>query len=294
MHHIMRLIFFSLFLSLLILSCSIEPVVYEEGTTGDYFAFCTLSPQFKKQKVLIGRMVVESLPRYFPDAQVSLSGAGKASNLIHVKNGIYEELPPYLPIIGDSIYTMLVQFPDGHMIEAKTKIPEDFTLLEPSPGDTLFYQIGSREAPSENLILPVVSWTPSSAAYYYEARTQLTEDRCGADLVRTNYTHTFVPYYPYRCINNHLSSEFFESVRLLVTAIDSSRGFVGQSRDQIVPDSLDWEFGFNWQDEGLINTNKLHFKGGKGFFNAVNQVACDFVLHVKIVDSALGKSNDGT
>ena len=82
-------------------------------------------------------------------------------------------------------------------------------------------------------------------------------------------------------------------MHLLVTAIDSSRGFVGQSRDLIVPDSLDWEFGFSWQDEGFINTRKLHFKGGKGFFNAVNQAACDFVLHVKIVDSAMKGSKSG-
>ena len=78
-------------------------------------------------------------------------------------------------------------------------------------------------------------------------------------------------------------------VLLKVIAIDSSRSFtpVFTARISLVPDSLDYETGFNRIDEGKFNwfnVDKLDFQGGKGFFNAVNQATCDFVLHVKVVE----------
>ena len=195
-------IHFLLIILLLIItffSCSIDPVVYDEETIGDYFAFCTLAPYFDKQRVLVGRTIVESLPRYYSDAVVTLSGAGGISSFRHTKNGVYEEVSPCLPIIGDSLYTLNVLFPDGHQIQAHTRVPGDFTILEPQPGDTVFFQIGPIFSPSTNAILPFIEWTPSDRAYYYSAGT-VTEEKWGSNLTFTNFTRIFLPYFPYgRC-----------------------------------------------------------------------------------------------
>ena len=277
------LIFLFFFLTMLF-SCSLDPVVHDEETIGDYFAYCTLAPYVEKQKVLVGQTVPESLPRYDSNVLVTLFGAGGISSFTHTKNGIYEEVSPCLPIIGDSVYTLNVLFPDGHQIEAHTRIPGDFIILEPQPGDTLYYQIGSRESPSTNAILPFVEWTTSKHTYYYQAEGR-TEEIYGWDIARTNYTRIYVPYYPYHIINTIFPPEYDAQVQLVITAIDSSRVFSAISRWSMLPDSLDYKSGFNLIDEGNlsgINYNQLDIQGGIGFFNAVNQATCDFVLHVKV------------
>ena len=260
---------------------------------GDYFAFCSLAPYFDNQRVLVGRTIVESLPRYYSDAVVTLSGAGGISSFRHTKNGVYEEVSPCLPIIGDSLYTLNVLFPDGHQIQAHTRVPGDFTILEPQPGDTLYFQIGPMLSPSTNAIMPFIEWTPSQHAYYYQADV-FPEEHYGWDGVRTNYTRIFLPYYPFGTfveegIPTPPTSEYETRVLLKVTAIDSSRSFspMFTNRHFLVLPSLDYEAGFNRIDEGnvnWINVDKLDFQGGKGFFNAVNQATCDFVLHVKVVE----------
>lgn len=277
-----------LFMFCLFAFCSLEPIVHDQETIGDYFAYCALKLD-QKQKVLVGRTVPESLPRYYSDAVVTISGGGGIANFVHIKDGVYEEVPPLLPIAGDSVYTLSVKFPDGHLIRAQAKVPGDFEILEPQPGDTLYYQIGSRQNYMENMILPSVSWTASNGAFYYTAVAEIEFNGvCGGQVVNTNYTEIYIPYYPYSCTNPLPSTEYNEQVHLIVTAIDSSRNFIPNYREHLVPDSLDYDtvLQHDWAfEDGILQHD---FYGGKGFFTAFNQATRDFVLHVKIVENGGG------
>ncbi len=264
--------------------CSIEPVVYKEETVGDYFAYCTLAPYRDKQQVLVGRTVPESLPRYYQDAVVILSGAGSSSVLEPVKEGVYEEPGRGIPIIGDSLYTLSVLFPDEHRIRAECRVPGNFHMLTPQSGDTLDVRISPY--PYTNTVLPHIYWSESRNAYYYFI-TGYANLYQGWGLLMTNYTHVYLPYYPYELNYSSvaLPPDFYSFLQIEILAIDSSRGFGDVYMMPQFPDSIIYEPGFNQFDEGRITEGLSHFSGGKGYFNAVNRTACFLVLHVRIVEN---------
>jgi len=250
------------FLLLIFISCSIDPVVQDSETVGDYFAFCTLMTFVEKQSVLVGRTVVENLPRYYPDAKVTLSGSGYSSQLIYTKNGVFEEQKPFIPIIGDSTYSLEVSFPDGHMIRGKTKIPGDFTLIFPQNHDTLFLKIGPRENPTKNMQVPKIIWSVSNGAYYYYI--QSSDGLYGGGSESTKFTQISLPYSPYGCMNCTIPSEYTSILNLQITAIDSTRIYRSFSQDS-------------------IRTEYMDFSGGFGFFNATNRFKTAVVLNVQII-----------
>ncbi|MBD3377084.1 hypothetical protein GF406_18795 [candidate division KSB1 bacterium] len=264
------------FLLLIFISCSIDPVVQDSETVGDYFAFCTLMTFTEKQSVLVGRTVVENLPRYYPDAKVTLSGSGYSSQLIYTKNGVFEEQTPFIPIIGDSTYSLEVSFPDGHTIRGKTKIPGDFTLIFPQNHDTLFLKIGPRENPTKNMQVPKIIWSVSNGAYYYYIRSN---DLYGAGNEFTKSTQIFLPYNPYGCMNCTIPSEYTSILNLKITAIDSTRFYRYFSPDSTIAEHDIDENSHKY----FIRTGYMDFSGGLGFFNATNRFETDIVLNVQII-----------
>jgi len=288
---IMRLICI-LFIAALLLNCSIDPVVQEADTIGDYFAYCTLMPYSEKQTVLVGRTVPESLPYWYNDVEITLSGLGKTSQFRCLGSGKYEEILPALPITGGSVYTLNVLFPDGHRITATTRVPGDFTILEPTHGDTLYYQIGPRKDPKFKHIFPVIEWSPSERAYYYVSNSIVKDGPCGGGIAFTNYTKISIPFYPYNCWVEGAAqlTDYYTHLTLFVVAIDSSRGFHAQRRYWLGPEDLpDYDPVFDRLEENSVKPEYLDIHGGMGFFNAVNRAECDFVLHVKVVEPDSGE-----
>ena len=272
---------------ILFLSCTLDPVIMQDDL-GDYFAFCTLSPFVNGQQVLVGRSQPESLPDYGEPAEIVLTGAGHRSTFVPAdEQGVYREQPPFVPILGDSVYTLTVKFAGGHHITATTRVPGDFSILVPQPGDTLLAQYGPRQDPLSHFLFSTVEWIPSSGTYFYEASVGLGQPCDGGGLVRTNYTKIYLPHSGYSVSCFPVNDDYYAPVTLSVMAIDSSRVFYPQSRNYYVADSLDYDPALDMFMENRPDyyPEKLDFHGGKGFFNAVNRAQCEFVLHIRIVRS---------
>lgn len=282
---IMRQLFL---IPILFLSCTLDPVIMEDDL-GDHFAFCTLSPFVKGQQVLVGRSQPESLPDYDEPAEIVLTGAGHRSTFtLSDQQGVYREQPPFVPILGDSVYTLTVKFAGGHHITATTRVPGDFSILVPQPGDTLLAQYGPRQDPLSHFLLSTVEWTLSSATYFYEARVGSGQPCDGVGLVRTNYTKIYLPHSGYSNSCFPQADDYYAPMTLSVMAVDSTRVFYpNHSRPWNFPPDLDYDPALDvfMENRPDYYPEKLDFHGGKGFFNAVNGAQCDFVLHIRIVRS---------
>lgn len=283
-----------LLLCILFVYCSIDPVVQDADTVGDYFAYCTLSPELEKQIVLVGRTVPESLPYWYDNVVITLSGCGQSSQFRYLSNGRYEEIPPCVPLKGDSLYSLNVLFPGGHRITATTRMPGDFAIIDPAPGDTLYYQLGPRSNPKYHQVLPAVEWLPSSGAYYYCSGTKVLTGPIGAGIAYSSYSKISIPFYPYAgwVIGEEQLTDYLTNVSMWVDAYDSSAGFHKQDRDWLGPDALpDYDPALAQLQEDWIRQQYIDLQGGFGFFNAINRTESNFWIHVKVVEPDSGEVN---
>ncbi len=269
-----------------LLSCSLDPVLIEPETLGDYYVFCTLTPRLEYQTVRLGKTVPESDPVDIDDATVFMMHNSRKFPFVSIGNGLYRNLQNKFTIHAGQEYLLEITLRNGYKIAASTVIPDSFKILSPAMGDTLHYFF-SRSM--DTLDVPKIKWERPARALYFSIIPELDDqtDLVG-HTVNTFNCEVFFPdivpknYSPNEII--YFSDSINTSARLVILAHDSTDIFTYTGHR--------WLMNYSWLDithEQFINyflkestVHNSNISGAIGRFNGISITKVDVLLKVHI------------
>ena len=277
---------FFLSLLILLLSCSLDPVVIDPETLGDYYVFCTLSPGYSHQEILVGKSVPEDLPVAITDAEVTIRSDSQSVMFTHIKNGLYRDENNDLKLNPGSTYTLDIKLQNGEQITGETTLPGTFDILYPHDGDTVQHFL-SRTL--DTLLLAHVGWLQSERAKFYSVYLKIEDDLIAGNLVSTFRSDVIIPELTPRFLwTDTLKCEIMTPALLYIFAHDSTQRFPGYSRCFLDPytdftwkDLEDWIIGFEDRIQGF-DADKIKLKGAIGVFNSIGMSKKEINLKVTI------------
>ncbi len=277
---------FIFYLFILFFSCSLDPVVIDPETLGDYYVFCTLSPGYSHQEVLLGKSVPEGLPVAITDAEVAICSDSQSVVLTHIKNGLYRDVNSNLKLNPGSTYTLEIKIQNGKQITGKTTLPGAFDILYPLTGDTIQHFL-SRTL--DTLLLAHVGWLQSEHAKFYSIYLKIEDDQMHGGLISTFRSDVIIPELtPNFSWIDTLKCEKLVQADLYVFARDSTERFFGNSRhfldnytDYTWEDLEDWIIGSEDRIWGF-DADKIKLDGAIGVFNSIGMAKHEICLNVKI------------
>ena len=188
----MRLILLFLLLQILSLSCSLDPIISDRESLGDFYAYSSLITG-KRVQVLLGKTVPENPPVDIDNARVTMGYDSFTVPLSYAGDGLYCDINDELIVQPGQDYELSILLPDKKTIEGKTTIPGTFDIIYPTENDTVFYD---QTQPSDTLRFPKISWSESEGAHAYVLSLQIENDdsfQVFSTCVTTFRTQTFLP-----------------------------------------------------------------------------------------------------
>jgi len=275
--------FRALFILLLaFLSCSLDPVVIDPESMGDYYVDCLLSPTFEYQEVLVGKSIPESKPVDIKDAQVSITDLTEnvVVTFTHIKNGIYRDIEKRLNVVYGHSYHLEVTLENGQRITGEKTLPDDFEIRAPAFGDTLGYFL---EYKLDTLQMPHVGWTASENASFYSAHLLIETDNVRGGSVFTYRNHILIPeIIPKFSWADTLTDSSLVQASLVVFAYDSSQMFIPTTRlflDNFVDYTREeWQKAINSYSTDVKQNSNV--QGGIGRFDGLIMAKTDFYVQV--------------
>ncbi len=263
-------------------SCSLDPVVLDPEIRGDYFAYCTLSPTYPYQQVIVGKTFPEDYPEYYDDARVVIRYNDQAVSFESVGDGKYRDLNEQIKVLPETDYDLEVKFSSGNVLTAQTHVPGAFNI-HVSDGDTLNHFLSRAHDPLKSTR---IAWSESRNCYYYTCMfTYIESDKFWSYKVDSFRQSIYLPSLGYR-YGETLYGHHVESATLFVVARDSSFVFRPQA---MRPNELYQDFLLEEEhrDARYFDSKyeKMHFQGGMGVFNAV---AMDSVRIFLAIDADWG------
>ncbi len=149
---------------IVLFSCSLEPVNYENGNDARYYIYCILNPAAKNQEVLVGKTFPEMPPADITDAVVTISSGIDTARFTYTRDGIYKNLDDPLQVRCGETYALHVNLKNGRTFTGHTAVPGQLHILKPAAGDTLDYYAVS---PADTLTYPRIRWSASRGGYFY-------------------------------------------------------------------------------------------------------------------------------
>ena len=133
-HHLTALLLSAL---VFLPGCSTDPVIVNPSEFEKLYVLGVLSPQALQQEVYLSVSQLYELPKPVENATVRISSPKGEIHLVHVSNGIYRDLSGKLEVSPGNDYRLLVNMSDGRELSATTRVPTNFQILQPLPGDTI-------------------------------------------------------------------------------------------------------------------------------------------------------------
>jgi hypothetical protein len=269
---------------ILLLHCSLDPIVTQPERMGDYYVFCKIQTQNSSQTVLVGKSVPESLPQDIDDATVTMQVQGESFELSSIGKGYYRDLREKIPVLPGKMYNLNVTLPNGENVSGSARVPGAFQITHPAEGDTIPCVLTTTP---DTLTMPRVSWTPSEFARYYSVSLVVPHNRISA---ATPHTFRNEVYFPELIASFNQDSVAVEPIlletKLWVTAYDSSRIevpfhprlFIDSSSD-LTPEEEEMMNSESYQATIYTMTN---LQGALGTFSANNRVEITIFLKIYI------------
>ena len=263
-------------------SCSLEPVVIEPETLGEYFVFCTLTPTLEEQELLLGKTVPENLPVPIANARVIISDDTHSVKLSHVGSGVYRDVDRLLKIRAGIKYSLNIALSHGKTILGETIIPGDFEIIFPSKGDTINHFLTSK---LDTSLLCHVRWTQSKAAKFYTLYLEINDKNITSTFINTFRNTAIIPeLWPILSTPDSLTGEEIVSARLWVFARDSTFHFIPQGRHFL-------DFFTDYTEEELqefynnsfrqFNRERTNLKGAIGAFCGISSASTEICLKIE-------------
>jgi len=274
---------FTITVSLLLFSCSLDSVVVDPDTLGDYFVFCTLAPSFEKQELLLGKTVPENLPVAITDASVIISDDTHSVIFSHTGSGIYRDVNRLLKIQAGNHYRLNITLDNGKIISGETVIPDNFNILVPSVGDTINHFLTSKLDTSS---LCHVCWTESIGAKYYTVYLEINDKNITSTFINTFRQTALIPeLLPKLSMSDSLKGEEIIPAKLYVFARDSTFNFFPNKRvfldfftDFTEKELAEWYNSYPWR----FNEKRTNLKGAIGAFSGISSANTEIYLKVKM------------
>jgi len=277
---------FILLVVCLLSGCSLEPVVVEPETIGDYFVFCTLSSTYESQQLILGKSLPEVMPEKISDAQVYVRSQSQTVQLEHVKNGFYRDQEKSLKIEPGETFYLDVFKDDKKIISGETTLPGVFEIYEPAQGDTINYLVTRGGVDTTSLIK--VKWTPSENAKFYTVSIVCDSSIVQGSGHNTSKNNIFFPdVYPGFPYEQTVKKKAVVPATLYVMARDSSFVFINSNGRQ----NYRVDFHDHTREEGheeymyypyMHIQEKVKMSGANGSFNGMAVVTKKIFLNLTI------------
>ncbi len=275
----MRTIYF--FVSIF-LSCSLNPVVNDPDSVGDYCVFCTLSPVSEYQEVYVSKTVPENLPINIDNASVIISSNGEDIPFRNVCGGLYRDDFTKLKVNPGQAYKLTIKLDSGKIITAETVIPDSFSIISPQSEDTLNHFIMWN---IDTLQLPKIKWRrPKNGTHFTIYLDVGNQHNFVGSLASTFRQEAFIPELVARIQPPDYTipaDTIFVDAKILIVAHDSTEIFHPTARIYM-PGYSDYtkeERLQALQNDGLHHSN-IH--GALGRFNGISMATIEIVLKVHI------------
>ncbi len=266
---------------LLFISCSLDPIVIQPETLGEYYAFCKLSPAFETQEVLVGKMIPESLPIAISDATVSILDLDSQTTTLfrHHRHGVYRPTESFPDIEPGHRYELHISFKDNKHLSGRAQAPDHFKIENPAKDDTVDYFLSMN---SDTSRFPKTSWTNAQHARFYSVQLLPENPVFKSSPVTTYRTEIFFPeLVPDIGWTKTWYDTILTRASLRIFAHDSASTFIPSSRtfwDEF-SDYTEQE----WQQ--FLNSEKNAFDnlaGGFGYFTILPFIQTEFYLNVNV------------
>jgi hypothetical protein len=276
---------FLLFLLLSLAACSLDPIVIEPDTIGDYYLFCTLAPTFKKHQLILGKSLPEVMPEMIEDARVILKSNDQLISMTHTGNGRYFDTSGELVVEPGEKYSLNVLRDGEQIIYGETLVPGPFSITSPCERDTI--QLDLSRIPADTSSLPLVLWTPSARAKYYTVTVKMNSDDVWGSFHSTYrnqmYFPDIIPHFSYR---ETVKKEILVPATLYVFARDSSFVFLPYN----LRNNSDYHFldFTKEQDDRMefypfsFDTTRVKMKGALGAFSSISADSLFIYLKINI------------
>jgi len=275
-----------LFILIMTLSCSLDPVIIDPESLGDYFVFCTLCPGFNHQSLLLVKTKPEKLPTEITDAVVTINSDIQSVQFTHIKKGVYQDVVQKLIVKSGMKYNLNIELTDGRIITGQTILPGHYKITSPSAGDTIQHFLSQK---LDTLLLPHVKWTKSVGAKYYTVLLDLNDSLMTNKAVSTFRNDIIFPeLIPKFSWGDTIECEKLVKTNLYVFARDSSARFIPMTRafldsftDYTSMEEDDWFNGFQDKIQGYDST-KIKLYGAIGVFNGISMEKEEIYMKVNI------------
>ncbi len=276
----------SIVIFLLVVSCSLDPVIIEPETLGDYYISCTLSPEVEFQHVLLGKTVPESDPVDINDAVIYISSHQQNVRFYNIGNGLYQDSKEKLMVTAGQYYELRAELKNGHVIKAQTVLPDTIEFLSPLRGDTVAHYIGSD---IDTSMLAKIKWKASENAEHFTVILIVPDSSEFAGRVLNTFRHevyipAIVPRYQTPTGPIILPDTLFAPATIKIIAHDSTEKF------KFMGTSTYWRY--DWLDisrekfievfHGEKTVRNTNIQGAIGQFNGVSVSTLEIVLHTHI------------
>jgi hypothetical protein len=281
---IIRVFLILLITTLLVFNCSLEPVVIDPETIGDYYLFCTLAPTYSNHQLILGKSLPEILPEQITDATVVIKSENQTITMQHAEKGRYlDEMGELLVEPGEK-YLLEVFRGNERIISGETQVPGPFSITSPCKGDTI--QLNMSRTPADTSSLPLIQWTTSEHAKYYTAKLDIESEKIWGSFHNTYRKYMYLPdILPSFSYNESVQKEIVVPTKLYVFARDSSFSFLTYNSRR------NWDYQFlDYTREQSEESNefypfsfdstKVKMTGALGAFSSIN--AAQILIYLKI------------
>jgi len=272
-------IYFSISISLFLISCSTDPLVLNPEALGDYYIRSKISPNLDRQGVIVGKTIPENMPIDITNAIITISSENQSVCFDEIEAGIYVDTQKQLKVLPGNFYTIDAKFPDGHLMNGRTTVPDEFQFITSSIKDTLVYILLDKgNYFSNEIIAPEIAWSKSEHALSYELLIVEKEGIKGR--ITTIDTSVVLPsLYPIQNLQLDTTISWIDlAVIIEVVAHDSS--FLAYPDKNKSSDE-------NIQIENLADKLQLSYgqntnvNGGIGFFASFTTITDTVVIRFK-------------
>lgn len=118
-------------------ACSTDPQVVDPSGFEEIYVFGVLSPSAAPQEIRVMKTQAQAVPLPVTNARVTIRGPLGEAPLAHDSAGYYRATAPQLKIEPNATYYLRVQINGHEEITASARVPSNFRILHPQPGDTI-------------------------------------------------------------------------------------------------------------------------------------------------------------
>ncbi len=221
------------------------------------------------------------LLKYHNDAEVFMTAGTQTVQLQNVGKGTYRDVSNELHISGLQTCSLRVTRPGGHEYRATVKVPDNITITNINPGDTVTVY-PKKDTPESSICvgLPYISGSQVTHGYFYRFRTPFYIDTNQQDLVSLHLTNKS----GIACIINECGDliTHFNISPWTSMAMDTnlSRAWGMRETTGFEPKMIDSLNFWRYQAHITYRSNITDEDGNKiaGYFGAYNSVKTHFVM----------------